>query len=85
MKVTTLTYKDEFIANTHIVYLTDKDVIAFDCGQSSKTFVNYISSHNLNLKAIMNDVKEVAKSLENNGIPFMDNRTAGETKSQLID
>lgn len=39
---------------------------------------------NLNLKAIMKDVKEVAKSLENNGIPFMDNRTAGETKSELI-
>lgn len=52
MKVTTLTYKDEFIANTHIVYLTDKDVIAFDCGQSSKTFINHIASHNLNLKAI---------------------------------
>lgn len=52
MKVTTLTYKDEFIANTHIVYLTDKDVISFDCGQSSKTFINYIASHNLNLKAI---------------------------------
>lgn len=38
----------------------------------------------LNIKGLMNEIKETAKSLENVGVPFMEGRQAGETKKELI-
>ena len=52
MKIVTLTYTGDLVANTHLLFLNDRDVVAFDLGQRNDSFKRYIENHNLNLKAI---------------------------------
>lgn len=53
MKIKTITYNgEELVANTHIVFINEEEVIAFDMGQVSKSFINYLTNHNLRLVAV---------------------------------
>lgn len=52
MEIKTLTYAGDLIANTHLLYLDEHDVIAFDLGQTSETFVEYLKKHDLHLLAV---------------------------------
>ena len=52
MKISTLVYEKEFAANTHILYVSENEVIAFDLGQSSDSFSRYLTKNNLKLLAV---------------------------------
>lgn len=52
MKITTLVYEGEFVSNTNLLYLNEKEVVAFDLGQSNDSFKHYLDKHNLSLVAV---------------------------------
>ncbi len=52
MKITTLVYKQGFSANTHLLYLTNSEIVAFDLGQSTDSFARYLKNHELSLRAV---------------------------------
>lgn len=52
MKITTLMYDGEFVAHTHLLYLNDKEVVAFDLGQTNDSFKRYLEKHQLTLVAV---------------------------------
>lgn len=52
MKIVTLTYTGDLVANTQLLFLNDRDVVAFDLGQRNDSFKRYLENHNLNLKAV---------------------------------
>ncbi|MCH5171653.1 MAG: MBL fold metallo-hydrolase [Erysipelotrichales bacterium] len=52
MKISTLVYEKEFTSNTHVLYLNDHEVIAFDLGQCTDSFSRYLEKKNLTLIAV---------------------------------
>ncbi|MCH5180909.1 MAG: MBL fold metallo-hydrolase [Erysipelotrichales bacterium] len=52
MKISTLVYENEFCANTHVLYLNEHEVVAFDLGQSTDSFSRYLKKRNLTLIAV---------------------------------
>lgn len=50
-KIITLSY-DGLVANTHILFLNDKDVVCFDVGQDKNQLMDYLNNHNLNLLGV---------------------------------
>lgn len=52
MKIVTLVYEHESTAHTHLLYLNEKEVVAFDAGQQNDTLIRYLTKRDLTLKAI---------------------------------
>lgn len=51
MKILTLSYK-HLVCNTHLAFISESEVIAFDLGQANDSFARYINEHHLKVIAV---------------------------------